>query len=1374
MKKRFYLACLAIASTVVCGGIAACSKGGSSDDSSSSISVNPTVAFEYESITLDRYERANLSVETANYDGTVAWAVSDPTVCVVENGVVVAKAVGETAVTVTAGSATDVCIVKVQDTGAKPTIVNCEDSLVLFKSDVYTFFLDVAYKGKTYTYCDIELQSADPSVLAVEESNVAVQAMGLGQTTVTVTLKYEGAILETQEVAVEVIENYKIAFNTQTGVDLVTNVIDTEKYAEEFTLTTTLLHDGEPVENAELSYELQDTGIVSFDRQTGLIKALAIGKTTLKVAFEKDGQTYETLLPIRVEKEKIPLSGEVLLSAKDGLLDVSKFDLSPTEIVEVNDLFEGREINLAFTDVDGNKIQITNPRIGARTICLETEEKRYVLEATVATVVVRTAADFEYIMTNIGHFSEEEYVVLENDIDMGGIDLTNSKWMTGGTIDGRGHTISNFRTVTGFRSNGTGVFKNLGLKFTKLEWGETYPAPIIPGDWAGQMENVFVEVTMGKYDYDTALFARQFSEGAAFKNCVFVVHLTGEGSGMLYADYAVDSGKDATFENVYVVCSDTVYMHGEAYDNNGLYVKSTVKEIDKIGNMFEVDNNALFFDGNIVYSAGEEYSMKNNAANEITVQGVSASTVTKVTVFGDSKPRTFAQNGAKLTFAADVFRDLDVGAYVLKLTMSDGGNYYVTTRFEMVTQALNNETVYLLSAASTFDPKTVGINGTVTSVYVEGSLKPLTYTISGNKVQFSNVSDLGDVKLVVATTNKDAYAVDVCFASMFIETATDFATLMNTNKHFTETDYVVVKNDIDMGGAEYGNSNWIAGGTLDGRGHTISNFRTVTGFRSNGSGVIKNIGLKFTKLDWSATYPAPVIPGEFYGQMENVFVEVEMGRYDYDTAVFGREFNVGAAFKNCLFVVHLTGEGSGKLYADYTVDSGKDATFENVYVVCSDTVYMHGEAYDNNGLYVKSSISQVGNVGDVIKVEGNVVLFNGKIVCLENVETIDLYNNAASKATVNGLSGKTVNKITVLGETEERAFTQNGAELSFTAATFLDLPIGQSVLRLETSAGVVYVQANFTATTQVLNNVAPVLAAASSTLNLTTLGITGTPLSVTIKNQATPVYSIVGSTITFTGVTVFADQVLVIVMSDGQAFEVNVCFAYIVVSTAADFTNLVKGYGSSNANRHLSYYVAITDDIDMQGAVIGNSYGWGTGGTIDGRGHKIYNFTLSGYIRPVSSPSMTIKNLAMVYTSNPNASYYSLSLCGGNASNVSGTIYENVYLEITVARPAADLGVFGHTFGAGSSIKNSVVVLNVTGTGAGTIYADSTTASATKATFENAYVVSGATIAYHEGEAYNNNGLYVKSSVSAITTIGGDFEVKADGLYWNKKLVKAI
>ena len=63
---------------------------------------------------------------------------------------------------------------------------------------------------------------------------------------------------------------------------------------------------------------------------------------------------------------------------------------------------------------------------------------------------------------------------------------------------------------------------------------------------------------MGRYDYDTALFARQFGEGAAFKNCVFIVHLTGEGSGTLYTDYTIDSGKDATFENVYVVCEDKI------------------------------------------------------------------------------------------------------------------------------------------------------------------------------------------------------------------------------------------------------------------------------------------------------------------------------------------------------------------------------------------------------------------------------------------------------------------------------------------------------------------------------------------------------------------------------------------------------------------------------------------------------------------------------------------------------------------------------------------------------------------------------------------------------------------------------------------------
>ncbi|MBR2375354.1 MAG: Ig-like domain-containing protein [Clostridia bacterium] len=995
MKKKLCAFLLAALSVCLLVALVACGKSKSSDEEESA--AVDTITISQQTMTLDLFDRQTLNVTTTgSLTGETVWSVDNPAVVSVENGLVIAKAEGNATITATIADQSVTCAVTVSDSGSRPIMTLDETNVNLLNGGTYQFYPEFTYKGEAIHTCEVLLVSADETVISVNSTTIT--AVKEGETNVTFKYSCNGMELGEQTVTVNVIEDYNFSVNAEDyTIELVTNAYDTEKYADKFLLSVTLTKRGVVVSDPALEYEISDSSVCQFNPQTNTISALKVGVAELTISYLSGNKTYKTIVTVNVNKEQVKVDQEFIMLSGDEL-DITSMPMKATDILAIQDV-TGQPFAVSY-EVLGDGLILNSDITGNRLLQVSTAEKEYEIQVTFATKIISTVDDFKAYMSATASSEATDYVVIINDLDLAGATINCSYWFRG-VLDGRGHIISNFYSMTALRSNSeAGLIKNVGFCYNKQPWTDIYPGVLIAGQNNAEMENVYMEVYVERTDYDLAVLGYKLSAVTKMTDCVFYIKPYGEGTGSIYADYMVTGTTTPThIENAYVICDQELKTKGLG----GLIVaKSNQVANLHLNGSFSAKNGTLYYNGTpVLASASAEVQM--NAENEISLKKLynelSDAEIASAKINGQSV--TFAQADGKLNFAIGEFIGLVEGRdYLIELVTVDGETYYAEVRVKTKSFERVQLTKELLKTKEeiVFSATEYGIPVGVELVYLKGSAESVGYSRNGDAITLAGVTRQVGEQILVFQTSDTAYELQVVVADAILSTASDFTAWIETAGNTMKNGkYTVLGADIDMNGALVSSpANGWSDGILDGRGHIVYNFQTARLFATQSVGYgagIKNVGLEFTYV---GTVNGIVMDGNYdwangngYG-MENVWLNITLTRTENPLAIFAKQTR-GTLLKDIVVNVNVQNPtAQGALYADcWGTWDDYDVVLENVYVIDASKVFTkhNGMGYQALGLIEK--ISEIGNIGGDFAVQNGCLYWNSACV-LDQTPIVEL------------------------------------------------------------------------------------------------------------------------------------------------------------------------------------------------------------------------------------------------------------------------------------------------------------------------------------------------------------------------------------------------
>ena len=164
-------------------------------------SVAEVLSFTENSVLVELYENATLSVSGAN--GNLTWRTTNPDRLEVDqNGVVFAKMAGTVTVIVSDGQNEASCSVTVVNSGFIPMIeVDCPKAITVLKGDTYTFNPFVTYHGARYDNATFTY-TASGAISVSANGQITANSVGSGK--VTITANWHGLDYQTLTVEIEI------------------------------------------------------------------------------------------------------------------------------------------------------------------------------------------------------------------------------------------------------------------------------------------------------------------------------------------------------------------------------------------------------------------------------------------------------------------------------------------------------------------------------------------------------------------------------------------------------------------------------------------------------------------------------------------------------------------------------------------------------------------------------------------------------------------------------------------------------------------------------------------------------------------------------------------------------------------------------------------------------------------------------------------------------------------------------------------------------------------------------------------------------------------------------------------------------------------
>ena len=867
------------------------------------VPVEPYLELNESKITLDIHNDITLQCTVVGITDPVVWNSSDSAVATVENGKVIAKAVGETEIVATAGSLNAKCTVIVEDKGVVPAMQAYGHDLEIRRTHTYDVSPAILFAGMLKDVSDAELsyQVADNTVATIDENGIAT-ALKEGTTTFTVSGSFRGIKMIPVTGTIVVKKNIVVAMNS-----LNVNIYACDPdgtYVTQFQMESAVYAEDVLQNDAELVWSSEDENIATVEN--GVITAHRAGITMINAAYTTpDGDVINAGVVVNVERPVIKLDElyEFDLSNKGGSSTMDLGELVPyvdglfTGFFDITDE-ERQEIKGASYK---GKLSLPNKNFtkhGFRRYALESELVSIQFDGLAITKKIYTIGDLSDIATSANTL--DGYYRLEKNIDAGGRTVTLvGSWTNSSTkgfvgiFEGNGYTISNL-SVGGsglFNCIGAATIRNLGLANVsgsgKVLATEVHGATIeniavssknceTVFGYVGartKLANLVAILDNGKYVIQT------YGSASDAENTVqnfLIVAGTPEDNGgwsgtrvpgVFYNYYQNDAPKDLYGLDVYKSKEEMLldlknngvpasFDFGIRLDGSKLYYNDAVicrYEID-------VTAPASVHRGTscTVKALDSTFSLKKS------VKGISINSTTGVVSVAKDVPE-FTEFTVVIQHKeyTDVREEVTIRVTIdYKPVQTD-----VAVRYDLSTGA-ESYSFTIPEFTDTF--KRIGWMGT--DGFSEGvTVENGVFTLTAEAVK---ALGSGDGTLCVYTEEENVFYVDAIIADKFIYTYNDLAALYNAK---TITGYYMLANDIHAGntsaltliGTWTNKSSEGFIGTFNGDGHIIYDLKVGSAglFGYVGTGTIKNLALVNVYGGTNA------LANEAHGmRMENVFI----------------------------------------------------------------------------------------------------------------------------------------------------------------------------------------------------------------------------------------------------------------------------------------------------------------------------------------------------------------------------------------------------------------------------------------------------------------------------------------------------------------------
>ncbi|MBE5747835.1 MAG: hypothetical protein E7352_06670 [Clostridiales bacterium] len=464
------------------------------------------------SLALDCFDSYTFELKTENV-GEVTWTSSDPSLLSVDANGKATTNIKEGKVTVTAksGNLSDTCEVTVVRKQSLPTFV-VENDITISEGDSYALSLYMYYGGQDITdyvtfACDAVDETQEAVSATVSGNEVLFTGNALGKTEFTVyTTVYGQLLAESVNVTVK---NTDLVYALEGAVD---NQLCLTSAHDVYTSDISLYYKGEKVPSDSLDWTVSNEAIVTIG-EGGKLLAGKEGVTNLTLSY----QGVDISVAVRVIKDRVAVSVEqeeaefinldTLITAtqivyptegerKYEINESNTASFSLSETVTEGEIVEAWADNVqldesCFSYADG-VVTVQTKAFGldiygekVMRISVETSDTiyEYALNTVIVTKELTNLTDFKTaISIQWKGDTIYGYYTLASDMDFNWYEIscyaTDWNWMHGfrGTLDGRGHSILNFKTVNyglTAQSGEGAVFKNIKFPNVRYNGGET-------------------------------------------------------------------------------------------------------------------------------------------------------------------------------------------------------------------------------------------------------------------------------------------------------------------------------------------------------------------------------------------------------------------------------------------------------------------------------------------------------------------------------------------------------------------------------------------------------------------------------------------------------------------------------------------------------------------------------------------------------------------------------------------------------------------------------------------------------------------------------------------------------------------------------------
>lgn len=824
-------------------GLASCVPDNNTDSPITSVPdsssvVQPNVTLSTETLSLDLFERETLTVSLQELTGDVVWTTSDAAIATVQDGLVRALGVGTATITATVGEYSATCAVTVARGELTPEFDVLGEDFSIMKNKQYTLDTAMSVAGEEFNLATVTFHT-EGDYISIDEDGL-ITALAYGEQDVTVVATY-GDIQVEKTFTVTVYRRAAVSTGiTANRLELAATAYDWDKPTEYSVADFKAEVNEEEIETT-FTYSSSDDNVVTVEN--GKILAKNVGEATITVQFIAEGIETQTQIFVTVVKESITreVGFETLVSgglkAKTGTVSLT-LSADDIEIVlsDVNEVYIDGELH--ESTYENNVLKVDNVSGGAHNFTLKTPLVDVTVDGLAYMGAISTKADLLAYAANIGNY--HGYAILTNDIDMEGESWSTGEAWQRGTLDGKGHTVSNIITKHGFLryQDSTGVVKNIQLVNILLKPDTDHIRKNRIGffgeDLCGAWENVLV---VGKIEGATegqALAMGNVHKTSVIKDVIVVANTDNPsvlhtGSGYHYKDY----NGDAVVENVYYVCNteEPVAPCSDMEQNAQAKAYQTVSELlaNETFDSFDgwtVSQDLLPYMNSYV-DQQKEFATKFEGELKINGTLTVNTTLIDAVVTLKDEPEGITLNGKTLTLTAN-------GVYTIVVTSASDS----TISKEYQIRLVNEETItytekYVLTDGTntTLNLSKLSKQVSVTAVMINNS--EVAHSVAGNILTFANKAVDKQTFVLFDQTAMLNYKVELLVADYAATDLDSYKAFYKNDDIYLNSKYMVIADNIDCGGAWIENkSHKSLASVIDGLGHTVTAQNTSFGVHS--------------------------------------------------------------------------------------------------------------------------------------------------------------------------------------------------------------------------------------------------------------------------------------------------------------------------------------------------------------------------------------------------------------------------------------------------------------------------------------------------------------------------------------------------------------